>query len=118
MRSAILILILLFSAASTFAEAIDPQYLAIMAKDASGAVDSPLAGRYQGSNLLGQTVKAFDELSLPAGPAEGSKYDPSKHYSKLETVQGKVTRTLCRAFRPLVARSLHKLSRCADGERV
>lgn len=94
MRLTLLTFAFLFAAASASAETIDPEYLAIMAKDAPKAADTPLTGRYQGSNLLGQTVKAFDELSLPAGPAEGHTYASDKHFSKLETVQGKVTRTL------------------------
>ena len=37
--------------------------------------------RYQGSALLAQTVKAFDELRLPSGRAQGQSYDNDKKFS-------------------------------------
>jgi hypothetical protein len=43
----------------------DPRYLAEAETDAPKAADHPLTGRYEGSFILGQTVKAFDELTLP-----------------------------------------------------
>lgn len=73
---------------------VDPTYVAMLAKDAPKGADHPLTGRYQGSNLLAQSVKAFDELTLATGPAEGKPYDAKRHFSKVETVQGKVTRTI------------------------
>lgn len=72
----------------------DPRYVAEAEKDAPKAEDLPLSRRYEGSKILGQTVKAFDELALPAGPAEGKPYDDKKRFTKLITAQGKVTRTV------------------------
>ncbi len=72
----------------------NPSYLAELQKDLPGASDHPLAGRYEGSFLLSQTVKAFDELSLPSGPAEGETWDQSKKFSTLQTAEGRVTRSL------------------------
>lgn len=72
----------------------DPAYVKEAESDAPKAADSPLTGRYDGSHILSQTVKAFDELTLPSGAAEGASYDSKKHFSKTETVQGKVTRTI------------------------
>jgi OOP family OmpA-OmpF porin len=71
----------------------DPRYLAEAETDAPKAADHPLTGRYEGSFILGQTVKAFDELTLPAGPAQGQYYDNKKKFTKTVTAQGKVTRT-------------------------
>ncbi|WP_127090530.1 hypothetical protein [Aquabacter cavernae] len=50
------------------------QYDPFLQKDVTGGADNPLTGRYKDSVLLAQTVKAFDELTLPSGPAEGSVY--------------------------------------------
>ncbi|MEQ1754799.1 MAG: DUF4892 domain-containing protein [Micropepsaceae bacterium] len=72
----------------------DPQYLAELAKDAPKSADHPLTGRYEGSHILGQTTKAFDEITLPTGPAEGQTFDNKKKFSRTVTAQGKVTRTL------------------------
>jgi outer membrane protein OmpA-like peptidoglycan-associated protein len=71
----------------------DPRYVAEAEKDAPGAADLALSRRYQGSFILGQTVKEFDELALPAGPTEGKTWDNAKKFSKLITAEGKVTRT-------------------------
>lgn len=73
---------------------VDPSYAAMLAKDAPRAADHPFTGRYKGSNLLAQNVKAFDELKLPAGPAEGKSFDSNSRFSKVETLRGKVTRTI------------------------
>lgn len=83
----------LLAAASAFA-APDPQYVAEADKDAPKATDHAFTGRYEGSHILGQTTKAFDELTLPAAAAEGKPYDSKKKFSVTKTVEGKVTRTL------------------------
>lgn len=71
----------------------DPRYVAEAEKDAPGAADLPLSRRYQGSFILGQTIKAFDELELVAGPAQGRSFSNDKKFSKLIAAKGKVTRT-------------------------
>lgn len=71
----------------------DPRYVAEAEKDAPSAVDLALSRRYQGSFILGQTVKEFDEIDLVAGPAQGKPWDNGKKFSKLISVQGKITRT-------------------------
>jgi outer membrane protein OmpA-like peptidoglycan-associated protein len=63
----------------------------LFARDLSGASDHPLVGRYQGSALLAQSVKAFDELTLPAGPAEGRS---ANKFAAIVSGQGKVTRSI------------------------
>lgn len=72
----------------------DPRYVQEAEKDAPAAEDHPLSRRYEGSFILGQTVKAFDELSMPSGPAMGKPWDNKKAFSKVVTAQGKVTRTV------------------------
>ena len=72
----------------------DPSYVAEAGKDAPKAADHALTGRYEGSSILGQTSKAFDELTLPSGAGEGKSYDSKKKFSKVLTAEGKVTRTL------------------------
>ncbi|MFG1423498.1 DUF4892 domain-containing protein [Roseixanthobacter liquoris] len=69
-------------------------YETILQKDVAGAADNPLTGRYKDSVLLAQTAKAFDELTLPSGPAEGSTYSDSKKFKAVVTAQGKVTRSI------------------------
>jgi OOP family OmpA-OmpF porin len=71
----------------------DPQYVAVAEKDAPKSADHPLTGRYEGSFILGQTVKAFDEITLPSGPAEGETWDSKKKFTATVTAEGKVTRT-------------------------
>jgi outer membrane protein OmpA-like peptidoglycan-associated protein len=71
----------------------DPAYVKVAETDAPKSSDSPLTGRYEGAHVLGQTVKAFDELTLPSGPAEGETYDSKKKFTKTVAVEGKVTRT-------------------------
>jgi outer membrane protein OmpA-like peptidoglycan-associated protein len=73
---------------------VDPAYLRMLAQDAKGAADHPLTRRYEGANLVGQSVKAFDEIALPSGPAEGKTYDDKRRYTKTEKLAGKVTRSL------------------------
>lgn len=70
------------------------EFVAVLQQDAAGAADLPLTGRYEGSYIVGQTKKAFDELTLPSGAAEGEEYDDKKKFTTSFTVQGKVTRTL------------------------
>lgn len=94
MRSLIAVAIAsLLAAASAFA-APDPQYVAEAEKDAPKATDHAFTGRYEGAHILGQTTKAFDELTVPAGAAQGASYDSKKKFSITKTAQGKVTRTL------------------------
>jgi OmpA-OmpF porin, OOP family len=78
----------------TSAIASDPDVLAVLQKDAPGSADSVLTGRYEGSNIIGQTKKAFDEITLPNGPAEGEEYDQDKKFKSTLTLQGRITRTL------------------------
>lgn len=66
----------------------------VLKKDAAGAADNPLTGRYKDSVLLSQTTKAFDEITLPSGPAEGATYSDTKKFKSVVKVQGKVTRTI------------------------
>ena len=66
----------------------------VLSLDAKGSADSPLTGRYEGSFIVGQSKKAFDELALPSGPSEGKDYDDNKKFTAVVTAQGKVTRTL------------------------
>jgi OmpA-OmpF porin, OOP family len=53
-----------------------------------------LAGRYDGSSLLSQTTKAFDEIVLPSGPADGETWDQNKKFSATQSAEGRVTRSL------------------------
>lgn len=69
-----------------------PEALALFAKDVAGASDHPLVGRYVGSVILGKTQKAFDEITLPSGPAVGASYAVDKKFSATVTAQGVVTR--------------------------
>lgn len=89
----VLTVALLAASAATAFAAPDPAYVKMAETDAPKATDSPLTGRYEGSHILGQTVKAFDELTLPSGPAEGQPYDSKKKFSATLTLEGKVTRT-------------------------
>jgi OOP family OmpA-OmpF porin len=73
------------------AGAADPEAVAEMQKDQPGAHDFAAAGRYAGSHLLAQTVKAFDELTLPAGPVAS---EGGAHFKSAVTTRGRVTRTL------------------------
>jgi OmpA-OmpF porin, OOP family len=72
----------------------NPQYLAEMGRDLPGASDPPLTGRYEGSFLLAQTAKAFDEIELPSGAAEGPTYSDKKRFTATVTVSGRVLRSL------------------------
>ena len=83
----------LYAAAPAMAQ-VNPAYVAEMNRDLPGVGDHPLTGRYGGAKLLSQTIKAFDELRLPSGPAEGQPWDNGKKVSQTLTVEGRVTRTL------------------------
>ena len=87
--------VVLFFVSSIRAQEVSPEVQAILSKDASGISDHPLTGRYEGSVLLAQTSKAFDELVLPAGPTQG-KDSPleTQKYGATVTAQGRVTRSL------------------------
>ncbi|MFO1034623.1 MAG: OmpA family protein [Hyphomicrobiales bacterium] len=81
-------------AVSAPALAENAEFEKILQMDAKGSADSTLTGRYEGSIIVGQTKKAFDELTLPTGPAEGEEYSDAKKFTSTITAQGKVTRTL------------------------
>ncbi len=72
----------------------DPALQAVMTRDLPRASDHPFTGRYGGSVLLAQSIKAFDELKLPAGKADGASYSNDKKFSSMVTAQGKVTRAI------------------------
>jgi OmpA-OmpF porin, OOP family len=72
------------------ARAENPKYEAILRQDADGAADSALTGRYEGSFIIGQTTREFEEIALPSGPVAGK----DKKFSQTINLQGKVTRTL------------------------
>ncbi len=59
-----------------------------MTRDQPGASDWAPAGRYEGSFLLAQTAKAFDELTLPSAAIASGKFKATV------SGQGKVTRSL------------------------
>ncbi len=63
-------------------------------KEQTGASDFQPAGRYDGANILAQTVKAFDELNLPAGPTVSDATNPKTHFKSVVTARGRVTRSL------------------------
>jgi OmpA-OmpF porin, OOP family len=65
-------------------------YTAEMNGDAAGAADSAFTGRYEGSTIVGQTTKVFEELILPAGPAVVK----TKTFSKTVAQKGRVLRSL------------------------
>lgn len=76
---------------------VDARFTKELTSNAPGSGDV-LLPRYAGSFILAQTKKDFDELVLPLGPATGSSYqtDPDKklRYQKVETVEGRLTRTV------------------------
>jgi OmpA-OmpF porin, OOP family len=73
---------------SAFANPAD--YTELMKSDAEGAADSAFTGRYEGSTIVGQTFSKFDELSLPAGPADVK----TKAFTKMLAQKGTVQRML------------------------
>lgn len=86
-------------AAATPVLADNAEFVAELGKDAAKAADSNLVGRYEGAFIVGQTKKAFDELTLANGPAAGEEYDDGKAFTSTLTAQGKVTRTLYQRHR-------------------
>jgi outer membrane protein OmpA-like peptidoglycan-associated protein len=76
------------------AAAPDAATLGVMSRDVTGGADNPMLGRYEGSVLIAQTQKAFDELILPSGVSQGSPWDSSKKFSSTVSPQGRVTRLL------------------------
>jgi OOP family OmpA-OmpF porin len=83
--------------ATTANAQVDPRYAKELSVNAPGSADY-LLPRYAGSFILAQTKKDFDELALPVGPAVGASYlsDPKTtlRYSKTQTVEGRLTRTV------------------------
>ncbi|MBK8768801.1 MAG: hypothetical protein IPM06_00040 [Rhizobiales bacterium] len=93
------------------------EFDATLAKDAAKSADSALVGRYEGAFIVGQTKKAFDELTLPNGPAQGEEYADDKKFTSTMTVQGRVTRTLYVAPQGrFVAGGLRQLCGGSQGE--
>ena len=72
----------------------DPKIMAEIQKDQAGAKDFGPAGRYDGAHLLAQTVKAFDELTLPSGSTISDPAQPKSHFKSMVTARGIITRTL------------------------
>ena len=85
---------LALSASMAAVASINPAYEKILNTDAPNAKDHPLTGRYQGSAILLQTQKAFDEISFAAGPALEPDYSSKKKFSKLQRAEGRLTRTV------------------------
>jgi OmpA-OmpF porin, OOP family len=72
-----------------------PEVEALLTRDVRGAADNPLTGRYEGSVLFAQTTKAFDEITLPSGPAQGKTFKPAdQKFAATVTAQGRVTRSV------------------------
>ena len=72
-----------------------PEVQALLTRDVRGAADSPLTGRYEGSALFAQTTKAFDEITLPSGPAQGQKTRREEQkFAATVKAQGRVTRSV------------------------
>ncbi len=67
---------------------------AVLSKDVTGGADNPLLGRYEGSVLIGETQKAFDELAVPTGVSQGNPWETTKKFSATVSPQGRVTRLL------------------------
>ncbi|MFZ6766707.1 OmpA family protein [Undibacterium sp. Di26W] len=88
------LLIVTFLASQLVHAASNPAYEKVLTTDAPNAKDHPLTGRYQGSSILLQTQKAFDEIAFPAGPATEPDYSSNKKFSKLQKADGTLTRTV------------------------
>lgn len=97
MRRLLLAAATLFLSSLSAQAQVDPQFTKELTSNAPGSSDL-LLPRYAGSFILAQTRKDFDELVLPLGKAIGSSYqaDPDKklRYEKVETVEGRLTRTV------------------------
>ena len=89
-----LTLCLALSSSMVAIASINPAYEKILNTDAPNAKDHPLTGRYQGSAILLQTQKAYDEISFAAGPALEKEYSKKKNFSKLQHAEGRLTRTV------------------------
>jgi OOP family OmpA-OmpF porin len=85
---------LALSASMAAVASTNPAYEKILNTDAPNAKDHPLTGRYQGSAILLQTQKAYDEISFAAGPALEPDYSSKKNFSKLLRAEGRLTRTV------------------------
>ena len=72
-----------------------PDVQGLLTRDVRGAADHPFTGRYEGSVLFAQTTKAFDEITLPAGPAQGRPYQRAEQkFAATIQAQGRVTRSV------------------------
>jgi OOP family OmpA-OmpF porin len=86
---------LIAGATPTVAQRVSPDVESLLARDVRGAADHPLIGRYAGAVLFAQTAKAFDEITLPSGPAEGETFRPAEQkFAATVMAQGRVTRTV------------------------
>lgn len=80
---------------SAAAQGPEAQLQVLLTRDVRGAADSPLTGRYEGSVLFAQTTKAFDEIALPSGPAEGQRTRREQQkFAAMVKAQGRVTRSV------------------------
>lgn len=97
MRHLLLAAATLFLSSLSAQAQVEPQFTKELTSNAPGSSDL-LLPRYAGSFILAQTRKDFDELILPLGKTIGSSYqtDPDKklRYEKVETVEGRLTRTV------------------------
>ena len=62
--------------------------------DAPGSKDHPIVSRYEGSVILAQETRKFDEFLLPLGSAKFQVQPTAYLLSKSEKLEGRVTRTL------------------------
>ncbi len=88
------LLVLSLFASSMALAAVNPAYEKVLTTDAPNAKDHPLTGRYQGSSILLQTQKAYDEIAFAAGPATEPDYSSNKKFSKVQKAEGALTRTV------------------------
>lgn len=97
MRHLLLAAATLFLSSLSAQAQVEPQFTKELTSNAPGSSDL-LLPRYAGSFILAQTRKDFDELVLPLGKAIGSSYqtdaDKKLRYEKVETVEGRLTRTV------------------------
>ena len=111
--SAAVLLSLLYFSPAWAGDAVDE----VLSVDAKGSADSPLTGRYEGSFIVGQSKKAFDEITLPSGASEGASYDDNKKFTATVTAQGKVTRTALHFTEgPVFTGGRGQSHRCAQGQ--
>ncbi|MGH9893877.1 MAG: OmpA family protein [bacterium] len=95
LHTAVLATCLAVAVGTAAAQEVPPEVEALFTKDVAGAADNPLTGRYEESVLFAQTTKAFDEVILPSGPAEGETFrrDEQKFTATVKP-QGRVTRSV------------------------